>query len=329
MSSITKYHFGKASYAINLIEGLKNEGVDYQRLINKSSLRYFNLNDSECMIPIPVIYEFIEQVQQNLGIVNLTKSFHGNYNLEKTGAYGLHIASSKKMLPAILTALKYGKMNLTNNTTSFKILNGGSVYYGTYYDSPPCNAQNLMNDIDLKLQLEFVLNANNEDWSPKEIHLIGSDTTIIEELVPNCKAKIVTNQKAFGLVFDLATLSKSILSDQNIKILKDPYSSVPEKLSGKIENIFDTLSPIYLPGITEMASMFNTSVSSFKRNLNGENVSFTVLLARWRFMKAVELLTNTNLKIKEISDQLFYNNPSNFIRAFKRTTGFSPNSFRD
>jgi len=329
LSSTSKYHLGKVSYVINFIEGLKNEGVDYQRLIKKSSLRYFILDDPESMIPIPVMYEFFEQVQQNLGIVNLGKSFYKNYCLEKVGAYGSFLASSQKVLPTILNSLKYEKTNLTNANATFRILNGCSSYYGVNYDSAPCEAQNFMNDLDLSMQLELVLNANDEGWSPKEIHLMGSDTSMIEDILPNCKAKILTNQKTFGLVIDVATLSKSLLSNQNNKILKDSLSLVPKTLSGKIENIFSTLSPNYLPGITEVASMFNTSVSSIKRNLKEEDVSFSVLLERWRFMKGVELLTKTDLKIKEISDQLFYNNPSNFIRAFKRTTGFSPNSFRD
>ena len=186
-----------------------------------------------------------------------------------------------------------------------------------------------MNALDLSIILELVKNSNDNGWCPVEIHLIGDNTSIIEKLFPNCQSKILVNQEKYGLVFETEMLSNSLLSNEKLASMNGNLETIPNSLTGKIENLFDTLSPKNLPGITEMASMFDTSVSSIKRSLREEDVSFSVLLERWRLMKAVALLTKTDLKIHEISDRLFYNNPSNFIRAFKRTTGFSPNSFRD
>ena len=177
--------------------------------------------------------------------------------------------------------------------------------------------------------MEFLKNANEEGWSPLEIHLRDDDVSIIEKIFPNCKSKILVNQEKYGFIFKTEMLSNALLSDKKYEIMAKNIIPGPKTLSGKIENMFDDLSTKYLPGISEVASMFDTSVSSIKRSLQEEDVSFSVLLERWRFMKGVEILTKTDLKINEISDRLFYNNPSNFIRAFKRTTGFSPNSFRD
>ena len=328
MSSTAKYHLGKASYVVNLIEGLKAEGVEVQKLIKKSSLRYFNLDDPESMIPVPVIYEFFELVQNDLGIDNMGLQFQKLFSLESIGAYGELLGSSKKILPAILNALKYEKLNFTHDNCEFKILDGKHAFYGNRYGAAPSKGQDFLNALDLSIILEIVKNSNDNGWCPVEIHLLDDNTSIIEQLFPNCQSKILVNQEKYGLVFKTEMLSNSLLSDKNFAAMKTNLAPAPITLTGKIENLFDTLSPKNLPGITEVASMFNTSASSIKRNLKEEDVSFSVLLERWRFMKGVELLTNTNLKINEISDQLFYNNPSNFIRAFKRSTGFSPNSFR-
>ncbi len=328
MHDSIKYHLGKASYVINLIDGLKTEGVAVKKLINKSSLRYFQLNDPEAMIPIAVMYDFIELIQRDLGIDHMSKTFYKYYNLGKVGAYGLLLSSSKKVLPTILNALKYEKTNLTNSNCAFRMLTRERAIYNSRYSTDPCRAQDFMNDIDLSMQIELVKNANDDNWTPYEIHLRGSDTSIIEDLYPNCRAKVLTNQDSFGLVIDTATLSNTLLSNTNMDIMKEKFIMPTTSLAGKIEGLFDTFSSKYLPGIKEVAHIFNTSESTLKRNLEEEEVSFSQLLERWRFTKAVELLTKSNLKINEISDCLFYSNPPNFIRAFKRWSGLNPTEFR-
>ena len=329
MSSTSKYHLGKASYVMILIEALKKDGVNVQELINKCSLKYFKLNDPEVMLPLPVIYDFFELVEYKLGIDKMGVKFQKNFSLESIGAYGQLISNTKKVLPAILFTQKYEKYNFTHDNNEFKILDGKTAYYGNRYKAEQRKGQDFLSKIDHSIQLEFVKNCNVEEWCPIEIHVRGDDASYVERMFPKSNIKILLNQEKYGHVFKTELLSKSLLSDKKFSAIQSELIPAPSMLSAKIELLFDNLTSKYLPGISEVANMFNTSVSSLKRKLQEEDLSFSVLLERWRLMKGVELLTNSDLKIKEISDQLFYNNPSNFVRAFKRTTGFSPNSFRD
>ena len=312
-----------------LIEALKKDGVDVQGLINKCSLKYFKLNDSEAMLPVPVIYEFFELVENKLGIDKMGVKFQKNFSLETIGAYGQLLSNTKKVLPAILATQKYEKYNFTHDNNEFKILDGKTAYYGNRYNAKQSKGQDFLCKIDHSIQLEFIKNCNDEGWCPLEIHVIGNDASYVEKIFPNCNPNIRLNQEKYGQVFKTELLSKSLLSDKKFSAIQSELIPTPSTLSAKIEHLFDNLTAKYLPGIDEISNMFNLSVSSLKRKLQEEDVSFSVLLERWRLMKAVDLLSKSNLKISEISDQLFYSNPSNFIRAFKRTTGFSPNSFRD
>lgn len=45
--------------------------------------------------------------------------------------------------------------------------------------------------------------------------------------------------------------------------------------------------------------------------------------------KAIELLSSTDLKIRDISDAIGYENDTHFIRTFKKVYGISPNQYRD
>lgn len=56
--------------------------------------------------------------------------------------------------------------------------------------------------------------------------------------------------------------------------------------------------------------------------------TFSQLLKKVRFQKATELLINSNLNIRSISDTLGYENPENFIRAFKKEYHLSPTQYR-
>ena len=312
-----------------LIEALIKDGVNVKELINKCSLKYFKLNDPEVMLPVPVIYEFFELVENNQGIDKMGVKFQKNFSLETIGAYGQLLSSTKKVLPAILVTQKYEKYNFTHDNNEFRLLDGKTAYYGNRYSAKPSKGQDFLSKIDHSIQLEFIKNCNEEGWCPLEIHVRGNDASYVEKMFPNCNPKIRLNQEKYGHVFKTELLSKSLLSDNKFNKIQSELIPSPSTLSAKIEHLFDNLTAKYLPGIDEISNMFNLSVSSLKRKLQEEDVSFSVLLERWRLMKAVDLLSKSNLKISEISDQLFYSNPSNFIRAFKRTTGFSPNSFRD
>ena len=56
---------------------------------------------------------------------------------------------------------------------------------------------------------------------------------------------------------------------------------------------------------------------------------FYDFLTEYRIKVAKELLITTNLKVYEIATKVGYNDPITFGRAFKKVTGYTPNSFRN
>lgn len=66
--------------------------------------------------------------------------------------------------------------------------------------------------------------------------------------------------------------------------------------------------------------------SIFKKELN---VSPQKYLVNYRLTKAADLITKTNLSIKEVSDRIGYKNPHDFSKMFKKVYGVSPTSYRE
>lgn len=81
--------------------------------------------------------------------------------------------------------------------------------------------------------------------------------------------------------------------------------------------------------LNELADRMGYSIpycSKYIKELTG--YSFLQLLKHVRFQKAENYLLTTSFSIQKISDLLGYENPENFMRAFKKEYGISPSSFR-
>ena len=76
------------------------------------------------------------------------------------------------------------------------------------------------------------------------------------------------------------------------------------------------------------ATITGTSPRTLQRRLAEDGTSFSRTLQAVRFRNARRLLQDPEMPSKEISKRLGYTDPANFMRAFKRWTGVSPNEFR-
>ncbi|WP_416151167.1 AraC family transcriptional regulator [Salipaludibacillus sp. HK11] len=65
--------------------------------------------------------------------------------------------------------------------------------------------------------------------------------------------------------------------------------------------------------------------SVFKQETNH---TFSEYLTMYRFKKAKQWLTDSDMTVKEIADKLQYNNSQNFIRSFKKYEDITPGQFR-
>lgn len=57
-------------------------------------------------------------------------------------------------------------------------------------------------------------------------------------------------------------------------------------------------------------------------------ITLSNYISEYRINEAIELLNNTDQKIKDISDSLGYTNSNVFIRTFKKMKGVTPAQFR-
>ena len=136
--------------------------------------------------------------------------------------------------------------------------------------------------------------------------------------------------------FDASYLNLAIKQDQrswyqflqqtpeNLLVrFKNPYA-----LSSQIRKQLLEVSPAEWLELNELAIKMNMSEATMQRRLKSEGVSYQQLKNDIRRDTAIELLTRSERSLQDISDELNFQEPSAFHRAFKKWTGVSPGAYR-
>lgn len=91
-----------------------------------------------------------------------------------------------------------------------------------------------------------------------------------------------------------------------------------------IENNYKTLT---LQNLADRFHYSSQHISNRLKQLTG--MSFTDYLLKKRMQAASNLLINTNIKIKSISEDIGYQSQEHFIRTFRKYYGVSPSAYRN
>ncbi len=99
------------------------------------------------------------------------------------------------------------------------------------------------------------------------------------------------------------------------------HSPIDRTFQTKIYHYLLTNSYLSTMSLEALAANFNMSSRSLQRRLREEGITFLEIVEEVRKNLSIHYLTSAHLQIKDIAYTLGYNEPSAFLRAFKRWTG--------
>ncbi len=102
----------------------------------------------------------------------------------------------------------------------------------------------------------------------------------------------------------------------------------PDALSSRIRKHLMQVHPSQWLELNALSQRLNMSEATVQRRLKHEGLSYQQLKNDIRRDTAIEFLTKTEKSIQAISDELNFQDPSAFHRAFKKWTGVSPGTYR-
>ncbi len=80
--------------------------------------------------------------------------------------------------------------------------------------------------------------------------------------------------------------------------------------------------------IDKVADHFCMSVRTFQRKLALEGTSYRKIYDDYRKIKAIDLLKTGRFRVLDIAMHLGFDEPSSFIKAFRRWTGTVPSKYK-
>jgi AraC-like DNA-binding protein len=122
------------------------------------------------------------------------------------------------------------------------------------------------------------------------------------------------------------------LSDQAISLCEERLKEHTElqdlTRAEQVREIVLSWEALQSPTLYQVAQQLNISPRTLTRSLKCEGNSFQHIIDQQKCTLAKKLLAKTNQSIDSIANQLGYNDPSNFSRAFKKWSNKSPKEFR-
>ena len=126
-----------------------------------------------------------------------------------------------------------------------------------------------------------------------------------------------------------SNLQKCIELKQKILGLQDSVYMTRKALSDYFDELY--LNPdqeLPMPTLVSLAESNNMTSRTFARHLRKSNFTYRAVLSEVRKEQATKLLVSTHFSISDISGFLGYQEPANFIRAFKAWYNCTPTQWR-
>jgi len=322
-------HLTQVGFIKPIIDELRNNGINVDRLTHKAGLARFSLGDEESYLPVNLVYKFFEIIDREQGIDDCMANFGETIQLLSLAQWGAMIAYAPDLLAACQLATKYDDIINTHERAGFKI-NGNQTTYWQYFIDEPRKERKQLVFIDLALVINSLFLALGKDWAPTEIYIQSNTAPNLDSLLPpGYDTKIYLNQPITAVVFPTSSLTSPMLGNKENSNTSIYNQERINSLTKKIENILESANFEAIPNIDYISDIADISSRTLRRRLRKEGTSYFEIIDRWRLKSALNLLSDENKMIKEISQILKYSNVSNFQRAFRRWTKTTPQNYRN
>ncbi len=314
------------SYLPSLLTGIKNQGIKPEQFIKSSYLKKLDLYDPNKYIPNVLLDELLISITDKLGTNSLATNFNEHFKSTKMGDVSNHLFKSPNFLSFLESVIKYSKI-IRSNYTAKLVINGSISKFSVKINETNSKGKLISEEIDIVRILDAFVLVGGKNYTPIKLGITASSSYHLESVFPKGNYSIDLNQEESWILFNTSMLSKKIpdLFDNlpTIRILKNS-----QVIEYTIERLIESFKPSYIPRPEELSEMLNISRRTLERNLQKEGTHYLKIKRRFLQRKSYELLSEQNLSIKEIAEQLDYSNSQNFIRSFKKLNGTTPSKYR-
>jgi AraC-like DNA-binding protein len=178
--------------------------------------------------------------------------------------------------------------------------------------------------------------ATDSHMSPMEVRLKHSDHDRAGDYVTAFGAPVHFGAEEDQLIFDRKILEAPlpgeniVLASANDRVAEHYLETLdPKIVASKVRELLIKLLPSGDATLENLASRLTRSTSTLQRQLTAEGASFAEIRDDTRKTLAMDYMREGELSLNAIAFLIGFSDQSNFSRAFRRWTGYSPKEWRE
>ncbi len=319
-----------------LIETIPKLDIDIQALEKHIHHKITFVPDGErvSLIKVYKLWKGIEYISNRSDIGILIADY---FTTKKAGVAGEIFMDTPNLKESILIMQRFMSLIIDNIVTRYEEINDEVIFYFDFIPRflIPFSAVECYTKICYNWVVEYLKRSN---IPAKQISYYGTRPKHIQYYKTNFpKIEVLFNQQENFIV-----LKKDIFYKDNPHKIPDWHLHYILKYAENIKNNFSKILTIKqkvtneilmeIPkgkcSIEQIAENLNISISSLRRKLKSENITFRILLEETKKKLSISMLKDKNLTYEDISYLLGYSQYSPFFRAFKKWYHYTPSAYR-
>lgn len=322
----------RVSTLIPFIDFLQELGTPTDKLLRQCKLPIFALDEPNLLISRHQVFDFLNKTAYQEGIENLGFLVGEKTPVESLGILGKLACQSLTLYDAIFKVIHLGK--LFNSGEHFWLLEDKeTAYFCQEHNNLGRLESHHPSHFSLMLMMDLIRKVAGKTWYPQQITLQTQCSNFTDHYLQEVfiNKDITITSIAFPRSFLALSFPKefNLYEDQKHQEYEKLYQSAPSsQFSHSLTQAIKSQLKEGYPSIDLASEIAKMPIRSLQRRLEEDGLTYSQLVTRIRYEKAVYLLQNSCLKMIEIAYELGYQDPAHFSRAFKRWTGISPHNFR-
>jgi AraC-like DNA-binding protein len=287
----------------------------------------------ESFVPMHLALRFGEDIARNLDAPDFGIWLARRQGFDLVGEFGRSIRSAPTLYGAVSVICSMATMH--NSGARFWLApEGDSVLLCRRFRCEG-GAFRQSDLISIELMVNAMRFVAGPDWMPSRVDLQSTDPRRM--CPPSLRESLAEGEVREGCLATSITFPRALLSrrvpGRNRPPVPAPVSSwlsrtPPTEFLTSVDLVIESTLDSEQSDVAAVARAAGLSVRSFQRRLADAGASYSKLVDRVRFRKAMDWLHDPHVKIIEIAFALGYPGPAHFTRAFRRWTSLTPLQYR-
>ena len=274
------------------------------------------------------LYRFLDSIAKHAGIRNAGVLAGEQLEVDNLGPAGVAMRKAPTLLDACRVFGAFIDRFVEGNSIWVEEPGDGTAWLLNRVEGGPAPGKEIADHGAIPMLTSVVRLVAGADWIPGKIQLQTARAPLAFLDSPFSEAEIRFWAPATGVQFPACFLPlppRALTTSEPDGLPGD----LPESTGGRVEGLVRGHLRVGVPlNLAQVSEISELAPRTLRRRLADEGLTFRSAVERSRFRLAREYLADPELKIEAIARHLGYSGSNNFVRAFRRMSGFTPTEYR-